>query len=213
MDPGSRRQLIAGLAASAILVLLAVLAAVASLHISTQTAATATADFERDLADVRAIRHAARDVRAAGRSYVVNGDRLALAGARVVLATATDRLHDARFAAVVRDARALEATVESSTKTTDHDVASFDTAVDRGTRTLETTSDVFIATAQARLGAKLDAVARSARRGELTAGVLLLVGLAALFGCVASFVRAVQWRVPASTAADEPKRPDPEVLT
>lgn len=198
----ARRQLVAGLTASALLLTLAVLAAVGTLHLSMRGAAAATDAFERDLADVRAVRHAARDLRTAGRSYVANGDRLALVGARTVLAAATERLHDARFVTVVRDAHALAALIESSATSSTHDVTSFDVTIERATRTLELTSDSLIAAAHAELAARLDRIAHRARRGEWTAGVLTLVGLAALFGCVATFLRTVPPAPPSRSSPD-----------
>ena len=198
-----------GLGASALLLVIAVLAAVGTVHLSTHSAATATAQFEHSLADVRAVRHAARELRVAGRSYVANGDRLALTGARTVLAAATDRLHDAQFATVVRDARALAALVDAATANSDHDVTSFDVTIERTTRTLELTSDSLIAAAHSRLAARLDLIAHRARRGELTAAVLMLVGLAALFGCVATFLRALPSSPRPPSTADLPA-PDPD---
>lgn len=198
-----------GLGASALLLVIAMLAAIGTLHISTHSAAAATREFEHSLADVRAVRHAARDLRVAGRSYVANGDRLALTGARTVLAAATDRLHDAQFATVVRDARALAALVETATTNGDHDVTSFDITIERTTRTLQLTSDSLIAAAHSRLTAKLDTIAHRARRGELTAGVLTLVGLAALFGCVATFLRTLPSPPPSHSSVDV-TAPDPE---
>ena len=216
VEPGSRRQLVAGLAAAAILVVLAVVAAVASLRGSTHSAIAATEAFERDLADVRAVRHAARDLRAAGRSYVAHGDRLAISGARGVLGSATDRLHDARFATVVRDARALAMQIASSTASENHDLAAFDAMIEHATRTLALSSDTFIAGEQLQLAAKLESLARAATRAELVAGVLTLVGLAAMFGCVATFLRTVQ-RVPPLQPRAETEEParhsDPTLLT